>query len=114
MIDFIGDVLHNFEAVTSREWLETNGLGGFACSTIIGLNTRRYHGLLTASMRPPAGRVLLLSKLEETIVIDGAAHDLSSNQYSGAVYPQGYTHLQQFRIDPFPRSTFVVDGVQVE
>ena len=49
-----------------REWLETNGLGGFASSTITGLNTRRYHGLLVAATKPPVGRMVLLSKLEET------------------------------------------------
>src|SRR5215813_9934726 len=102
MIDFSGDILHDFEAATRREWLETNGRGGFACSTVIGLNTRRYHGLLTASTRPPAGRVLLLSKVEETVVIDGVRYDLSSNQYSGAVHPHGYVGLEQFRLDPFP------------
>lgn len=52
------------------EWLETNGLGGFATSTIAGLNTRRYHGLLTAAAHPPVGRLVLLSKLEETLVLD--------------------------------------------
>ena len=68
MINFTTDVLHNFEAATSREWLETNGIGGFACSTVIGVNTRRYHALLTAAMHPPAGRIVLLSKLEETVI----------------------------------------------
>src|SRR5437870_10795437 len=102
MINFTKDTLHNFEAATSREWLETNGIGGFACSTVIGLNTRRYHALLTAAMRPPAGRIVLLSKLEETLVIDGQRYDLSSNQYSGVVHPHGYTHLEEFKLDPFP------------
>src|SRR5688572_2681147 len=47
------EVLGDFEAVTRREWLVTNGLGSFACGTLAGLNTRRYHGLLVASLRPP-------------------------------------------------------------
>src|SRR5689334_14683280 len=113
MIHLTGEVLHDFDAATSREWLETNGIGGFACSTTIGLNTRRYHALLTAAMHPPAGRVVLLSKFEETLVIDDHRYDLSANQYSGAVYPKGYLHLNNFRLDPFPISTFVVDGVAV-
>ena len=54
-----------------REWLETNGLGDFASSTLAGINTRPYHGLLTAATQPPVGRMVLLSKVEETIVIDG-------------------------------------------
>ncbi len=114
MINFAEDILHNFEDATSREWLETNGIGGFACSTVIGLNTRRYHALLTAAMRPPAGRVVLLSKFEETVVIDGQRYDLSANQYSGAVHPQGYTNMERFRLDPFPIFTFAVGGVQIE
>src|SRR6266536_6458753 len=114
MIHFTKPTLDNFEAATSREWLETNGIGGFACSTVIGLNTRRYHSLLTAAMRPPSGRVVLLSKVEETIVIDGEAFDLSTNQYSGAIHPRGYIHLEEFRLAPFPTSLFTVRGVQIE
>jgi len=114
MINFTTDVLHNFEAATSREWLVTNGIGGFACSTIIGLNTRRYHALLTAAMHPPGGRIVLLSKIEETVIIDGQPYDLSPNQYSGAIHPRGYTSLEAFRLDPFPIFTFVVGGVRIE
>jgi len=71
IVRFDQSVCSRLDLTLSREWLETNGLGGFASSTVIGLNTRRYHGLLTASTTPPTGRVLLLSKLEETVVIDG-------------------------------------------
>ncbi|MGD1074424.1 MAG: glycogen debranching enzyme N-terminal domain-containing protein [Bryobacteraceae bacterium] len=76
------------------EWLETNGLGGFASSTIAGLNTRRYHGLLIAATQPPVGRMLLLSKFEETLVIDGRRYDLSANRYPGVVHPQGYLDIR--------------------
>jgi glycogen debranching enzyme len=62
MIRFGRDVCDNLNEALRREWLETNGLGGFASSTIIGLNTRRYHGLLVAATKPPVGRYLLLSK----------------------------------------------------
>src|SRR6266566_4012240 len=98
MLNLNKDILRNVDAATSREWLETNGIGGFACSTVIGLNTRRYHALLTAAMRPSAGRVVLLSKFEETVVIDAQRYDLSANQYSGAVLPQGYTSMEGFRL----------------
>ena len=57
MIQFNKEIVNNLDAATSREWLETNGLGGFSSSTIIGLNTRRYHGLLTAATKPPVGRI---------------------------------------------------------
>ena len=78
MIQFTSETCSNLDAATRREWLETNGIGGFASSTIIGLNTRRYHGLLVASTKPPVGRVVMLSKLEETLFIDGKAFDLSA------------------------------------
>ena len=66
MIQFKKPASGDLTDALSREWLETNGLGGFASSTIIGLNTRRYHGLLVAATKPPVGRFVLLSKCEET------------------------------------------------
>ena len=93
-----------------REWLETNGLGGFASSTISGANTRRYHGLLIAATEPPAGRSLLLSKLEETLVVGDQRFELSANLYPGTVHPAGYRYLSSFRVDPFPVWTFQVGG----
>src|SRR2546430_7757225 len=104
-------VCGNLESATGREWLETNGLGGFSSSTIIGMNTRRYHGLLTAATKPPVGRLLLLAKLEETLLIGGKRYDLSVNRYPGPVHPQGYRFLKEFRLDPFPIFTYGVDGV---
>ena len=114
MIRLTPGTLRNFEDATSREWLETNGMGGFACSTVIGLNTRRYHALLTAATNPPAGRVVLLSKVEETLVVDGRPYELSANQYPGVVHPQGYMYLEDFRLDPFPIFTFEVEDISVE
>jgi hypothetical protein len=62
MIQFDKQTCGNLDAALRREWLETNGLGGFASSTIVGLNTRRYHGLLVAATKPPVGRMVMLSK----------------------------------------------------
>jgi predicted glycogen debranching enzyme len=101
------------EAVT-REWIETNGIGGFASSTIIGVNTRRYHGLLVAATKPPVGRFVLLSKLEDTLVMDDVRYELSANQYSGAVHPQGYRYLDSFRAHPFPRFTYRIAEIEIE
>ena len=114
MIQFDKNICGDLQAATRREWLETNGIGGFASSTIAGLNTRRYHGLLTAATKPPVGRVVLLSKLEETLVIGERRYELSANQYPGTVHPQGYQYLKGFRLDPFPVFTFEVEGVEVE
>jgi predicted glycogen debranching enzyme len=106
--------VQNFERAIRQEWLETNGLGGFASSTSIGLNTRRYHGLLTAATSPPAGRILMLSKIEETLVVDGRRYDLSCNQYPGAIYPEGHRYLREFRHLPFPAFVYEVEGIEVE
>jgi predicted glycogen debranching enzyme len=114
MIQFQQETCGSLDAALNREWLETNGLGGFASSTIIGLNTRRYHGLLVAATKPPVGRMVLLSKFEETLFIEGRAFDLSANCYPGAVHPQGFRYLQQFRLDPFPVFTYEVEGIVIE
>src|SRR5205823_11934552 len=93
---------------------ETNGLGGFASSTIAGVNTRRYHALLTAAAAPPVGRMVLLSKLEEVLFVNGERYELSANQYPAAVHPQGFRFLTRFRLDPFPVCTFNAGGVELE
>jgi predicted glycogen debranching enzyme len=113
-IEFDHQVCSNLADATSREWLETNGIGGFASSTIIGLNTRRYHGLLVAATKPPVGRFVLLSKLEETVILGGERFVLSANQYAGAIHPNGYLYLESFRAKPFPVFTYRVAGIQIE
>ena len=98
MIRFKQEACGDLETALRREWLETNGLGGFASSTIIGLNTRRYHGLLVAATKPPVGRLVLLSKLEETLSIDGKRFDLSANRYPGVIHPQGFSSIPMDRV----------------
>jgi predicted glycogen debranching enzyme len=113
MIRFGEDVCSNLDTALRREWLETNGIGGFASGTINGCNTRRYHGLLVAAAKPPVGRFLLHSKLEETLIVNGG-YELGTNRYPGGVHPQGFEFLTQFRLDPFPIFTFSADGVEIE
>src|SRR5437764_7798352 len=114
MISMDEKICRNLNQALAREWLETNGLGGFASSTITGLNTRRYHGLLVAATRPPVGRMVLLSKLEETLIIGNERYELGCNQYPGAIHPQGYGYLRQFRLEPFPIFTYQVEGLVLE
>jgi len=114
VISFGRQICRDLGAALDREWLETNGLGGFASSTIVGLNTRRYHGLLVAATKPPVGRMALLSKLEETLIIGGKRLELSANQYPGVVHPQGFQYQTRFRLDPFPIFTYQAEGVQME
>ena len=97
----------------TREWLETNGIGGFASSTATGMNTRRYHGLLVAATKPPLGRMVLLSKLEETLIVGERRIELSCNRYPGVIYPRGDLYLKEFRSDPFPTFVYAVDGIEL-
>ncbi len=114
MINFDSNICTDFQAASSREWLETNGIGGFASGTISGANTRRYHALLTAATRPPLGRITTLSKFEETLFIGGKPYALSANQYPNAVYPNGYKYLKSFRLDPFPVWIFEIENIEIE
>jgi predicted glycogen debranching enzyme len=114
MIHFTEDICGNLDAALRREWLETNGIGGFASGTINGCNTRRYHGLLIAATKPPVGRLVLLSKFEETLIVNSRTHELGTSRYPEAVHPQGFQFLKEFRLNPFPSFTFSVDGVEIE
>src|SRR5207253_10298907 len=62
----------------------------------------------------PVGRMVLLSKFEESLILDGERFELSSNQYAGAIHPQGYQLLEEFRLDPFPVFTYSVAGIRLE
>ncbi len=111
---FNKDICHDLTNAIGKEWLETNGIGGYASSTIIGANTRRYHGLLIAAVPPPHGQTLLLSKLEEFIYIEGREFPLSTNIYPNAIYPEGYKHLVQFSLNPFPTFNYLINGMSIE
>jgi len=96
----------------TREWLLTNGLGGFASSTVIGLNTRRYHGLLVAALHPPVDRRLLVAKLDEDLFVEGVRHVLGTNQVHDGYYAQdGYRLLQRFERQPFPAYTYQIEDI---
>ncbi len=114
MIVFGEDTTSSYERSKHLEWIITNGLGGYASSTIIGANTRAYHGLLVASLKPPMSRMLLLSKLEEEVDIDGTKFPLSVNKYRGAIHPEGHHHLRQFRLKDFPTFTYELGDAIVE
>lgn len=114
MISFDQNASSDFAAMSSREWLETNGIGGFAFGTLAGSRSRRYHALLTAATKPPLGRISMLSKFEETVFIDGTAFELSSNQFAGTISPRGFELLTGFRLDPFPVWTYDLAGTTLE
>lgn len=97
-----------------QEWVVTNGIGGYAGSTIVGVNTRRTHGLLVAATRPPGGRAVLLAKLEETVVVPGARYDLATNRYPRVVHPEGYRYQEGFRLDPWPTFRYRIGELLLE
>lgn len=114
-------VLQNFKDATQYEWLETNGLGGWSGSSVIGAHTRRYHGLLVAATNPPAERTVLLSKLDEAIVTGRDAngdlnrYELGCNLYDGdVIHPNGHHYLESFIKDLFPQWIYKVNDIQLK
>jgi predicted glycogen debranching enzyme len=104
--DFGREVCGDLSVATRREWLVTNGIGGFASGTIANVLTRRYHGLLMAALQPPLGRTLLLAKLDETAEYDGIYpesgrfYPLHTNRWvGGLVEPLGHHHLNRFHLE---------------
>jgi predicted glycogen debranching enzyme len=99
-IDFGREICGNLDAAEAREWLVTNGIGGFASGTIAGLLTRRYHGLLVAALNPPQQRTLLLAKLDESIRYGEDYFPLTTNRWKdGIVGQQGYRHIERFFLE---------------
>ena len=113
-ISFDKNVCTNLSQAAEKEWLETNGIGGYASSTITGANTRRYHGLLMAATKPPLGRILTLSKLEESLSVGEDQFPLSTNFYPNAIYPEGYKNLVQFDLSPVPTFTYRIHSITIE
>jgi predicted glycogen debranching enzyme len=108
------EICTDYGASSKREWLETNGTGGFAMGTVSGANTRRYHGLLVASLEPPVDRYVMLAKVDEEATMGGTSTALGTNQYPGAIHPEGYKKLYSFRLDPFPTWSFSLNGAVLE
>src|ERR1700674_1973702 len=95
------ETCRTLESAVRRGWLVTNGLGGYASGTVAGINTRRYHGLLVASLNPPVQRMVLLAALEEWLIApDGERQPLSAQEYwDGAVYSEGVPVLERVGVD---------------
>jgi len=102
-----------FPAALTTEWLHTNGLGGYASSSVLDVNTRRYHGWLVAASEPPSVRMLALSRFLETAVIQDRTVDFSSVEYPGTFAPRGFQHLLAFWDDPVPSFEYLLDGARL-
>ncbi len=97
----------------SKEWIITNGIGGYASSTIIGCNTRKYHGLLIAPLTPPARRFLVLSKIDESIEIDGNKYNLYTNMSQNYI-SEGYKYQESFEKDYIPIFSYKVNDTKIK
>ena len=95
-----------------KEWVIANGIGGFASSSVIGANTRRYHGLLIAPILPPARRHLLISKLDESIKIGNKNYNLYTNLCKNYV-SDGYKYLEKFEKEYIPVYTYKIGDVKI-
>jgi len=115
-LDFGRELTRDLPVGDSREWLCTNGIGGFASGTVAGPLTRRYHGLLVAALAPPVGRTVLVTKIDEAVEYAGTHTGLAANQWAdGAIAPQGYRHIERFRLDgTTPVWTYAVADALIE
>lgn len=103
----------NLEEGLNKEWLITNGIGGFASSTIIGCNTRKYHGLLVAPLTPPARRFLILSKIDESIEIENEKYNLYTNMCEDYI-SEGYKFQQSFEKGYIPIFTYKIEDTTIK
>ncbi len=116
------EICGDYETAVKREWLITNGIGGYASGTIPNVLTRRYHGLLMAALQPPLGRTLLIAKLDEEVEYDGIYPNsgritpLHTNAWaSGNIEPNGYAQLNQFHLEgTTPVWTFAIANALLE
>src|SRR6266567_7921699 len=99
-VEFGRDLCGSLEVAEQREWLVTNGIGGFATGTVSGNLTRRYHGLLLAALHPPVGRTQMVAKFDEAARYNGTDYPLSTNRWvSGTVEPKGYLNIESFHLE---------------
>lgn len=116
MIHFGREVTGNLETVLRREWLVTNGIGGYAMGAVGGARTRRYHSLLTASLQPPTRRTVMVGSLDTWVEINGRRSPLVTHEWAaGVVLPDGYRHLESFTLDGLiPTFVWSLGDVQLE
>jgi predicted glycogen debranching enzyme len=109
-------ILLDLEEALKTEWLVTNGLGGYASSTLLGANTRKYHGLLIAAFNPPVDRRVLLAKIDEKIHTGNKEYFLGTSELKGGGFqPEGYRYLADFSLAPLPTATYKVnDEIQLK
>ncbi|MCD6059539.1 MAG: putative glycogen debranching enzyme, partial [Thermomicrobiales bacterium] len=115
-VAFGREITGDLGAGLRREWLVTNGLGGYASATVAGVSTRSYHGLLVAALEPPVARTVLVANSVDWVVYDGARYPLSTLEFGdGMISPDGHRYLETFRLEgSLPVWTFAVADALVE
>jgi predicted glycogen debranching enzyme len=108
------DDLSDFNNSMTKEWVITNGLGGYASSTVLGINSRKYHGLLVAALNPPGDRTVCLEKLDEEIIVDNQIFQIGASEFKDVFYPKGFRFLEEFSLSPFPQYIYSIGKVNVE
>ena len=106
--------LADFDQAIRKEWLVTNGLGSYASSTALSINTRKYHGLLVAAMHPPGDRTVCLAKLDEEVIIGNDIFSLGANEFIDVIKPRGYQFLKEFSVSPFPTYLYKTENIEVK
>ncbi len=116
VVQFDRSVCNDFATASSREWLVTNAVGGFASGTVAGCSTRRYHGLLLAALQPPVGRMQFVAALDEVVSCAGSTYELASHEWaSGAIAPQGHQFIESFRLEgTIPTWIYAVGDARIE
>jgi len=113
-INLSTEALSHFDDAIQKEWIITNGLGSYSSSTVLGVNTRKYHGLLVAALSPPKDRRVCLAKLDEEIIIGNNTYLLGANEFQNGIFQRGYIYLKEFSISPFPKYTYTMQDVEVQ
>ena len=113
-IKFDKNYCQNFDKAMDTEWLEINNLGAYSSSTIYGLNSRKEHGLFIVQSPNQKNKINLLAKLEETVFVKDFSFELSSNQYENSIYPNGYTYLNEFELNPFPVFHYLISDRRLD
>ncbi len=113
IIQFGREICQDLDQAVRREWLETNGSGAYASSTVAGVNTRRYHGLLVVPAGTSPEQYVTLNHVSETLFVGDIPFPLSTHFHADTVYPKGYEHLQEFSLYPYPTWIFKCEDLVV-
>lgn len=109
------NLLSDIDEAVKKEWIVTNGLGGYASSTVLGINTRKYHGVLIASFNPPTDRRVLLTQINEEVQVNNKTYHLGARELKSGIQPlEAHRFLHGFVLDPFPTYEYFVDKVRLE